>query len=81
MSIVTRKLIAKELFVNRWLIVSGTVAGVASVVIAATGKTGFNIGALTWITSIIAVSTPAASIARAPVRSVSAVWIAICSCG
>jgi len=55
MSTVTRKLIAKELFVNRWLIVSGTVAGVASVVIAATGKTGFNIGALTWITSIIAV--------------------------
>ena len=55
MSTVTRKLIAKELYVNRWFMVTGAVAGVASVVIASTGKTGFNIGALTWITSIIAV--------------------------
>ena len=35
MNIVTRKLIAKELYVNRWLIVGGALAGVASLLIAA----------------------------------------------
>ena len=54
MNIVTRKLIAKELYVNRWFIVGGSLSGVASVVIAALGKSGFNIGALTWLTTIIA---------------------------
>lgn len=55
MNTVARKLIAKELYVNRWFMVTGSVAGLVSVAIAATGKTGFNIGSLTWITSIIAV--------------------------
>jgi ABC-2 type transport system permease protein len=54
MNIVTRKLIAKELFVNRWFISIGTIAGVASVLICATSKLGFNIGSLTWITTIVA---------------------------
>ena len=54
MNIVTRKLIAKELYVNRWFIAGGALSGVISVLIAATGKMGFNVGALTWLTTIIA---------------------------
>ena len=54
MSIVTRKLIAKELYVNRWFVIGGALSGVASALIATLGKTGFNVGALTWLTSIIA---------------------------
>jgi ABC-2 type transport system permease protein len=55
MNIVTRKLIAKELYVNRWFIVIGAAAGVASTLVATLGRTGFNIGGLTWLTTIIAV--------------------------
>jgi ABC-2 type transport system permease protein len=54
MNVVTRKLIAKELYVNRWFIVGGSLSGIASTLIAATGKTGFNVGSLTWLTTIIA---------------------------
>jgi hypothetical protein len=54
MSIVTRKLIAKELYVNRWFIAGGAASGVISVLLATLGKTGFNIGALAWLTTIIA---------------------------
>jgi ABC-type transport system involved in multi-copper enzyme maturation permease subunit len=54
MSVVTRKLITKELYVNRWFIFGGALSGVISVLIAATGKMGFNVGALTWLTTIIA---------------------------
>lgn len=54
MSTVTRKLIAKELYVNRWLLAIASLAGVASIGIATTGKVGFNVGALTWITTIVA---------------------------
>jgi ABC-2 type transport system permease protein len=54
-SIVTRQLIAKELYINRWFVAAGMVAAVASVLMALTGKTGFNIGALAWLTTIIAV--------------------------
>jgi ABC-type Na+ efflux pump permease subunit len=54
MNVVTRKLITKELHVNRWFIVGGALSGIASVLIAATGKTGFNVGALTWLTTVIA---------------------------
>lgn len=55
MSIVTRKLIAKELYVNRWFIAGATLAGIVSVLIAGSGtKAGFNVGALTWITTVIA---------------------------
>jgi ABC-2 type transport system permease protein len=55
MSTVTRKLVAKELYVNRWFIVIGSLAGVVSVLVAATSKLGFSIGSLTWITTIVAV--------------------------
>ena len=54
MNVVMRKLIAKELYVNRWFIVAGSLSAIASVLIALTGKTGFNIGALAWLTTIIA---------------------------
>jgi len=54
MNIVTRRLIAKELYVNRWLVIIGSIAGVASALIATLGQTGFNVGGLTWLTTIIA---------------------------
>jgi ABC-type transport system involved in multi-copper enzyme maturation permease subunit len=55
MSIVTRKLIAKEFYVNRWFIFGATLSGVVSVLIAGSGtKAAFNVGALTWITTVIA---------------------------
>jgi ABC-2 type transport system permease protein len=54
MNVVSRKLIAKDLYVNRWFIVGGASAAVFSAVIAAFGKTGFSIGSLSWITTIIA---------------------------
>jgi ABC-type transport system involved in multi-copper enzyme maturation permease subunit len=54
MNIVTRKLIAKELYVNRWFIAGGAAAGVISILVAATGQMGFKVGALTWLTTIIA---------------------------
>jgi ABC-2 type transport system permease protein len=54
MSLVTRKLIVKELFVNRWFIGSSAAAGVLAVCITPFGETAFNVGALTWLTTIIA---------------------------
>jgi ABC-type transport system involved in multi-copper enzyme maturation permease subunit len=54
MSIVTRKLIAKELYVNRWFIGGAAVAAVLSVIACAFGQTAFNIGALSWLTTVIA---------------------------
>jgi len=54
MNIITRKLIVKELYVNRWMVAGGALSGVASILIATLGKTGFNVGALTWLTTIIA---------------------------
>jgi ABC-2 type transport system permease protein len=54
MNIVTRRLIAKELYVNRWLVAGGSTSGAISILIASFGKGGFNIGTLTWLTTIIA---------------------------
>jgi ABC-type transport system involved in multi-copper enzyme maturation permease subunit len=54
MSIVTRKLVAKELHVNRWFLVGASLAAVLSASAATFGKTAFNIGALAWITTVIA---------------------------
>lgn len=54
MSIVTRKLIAKELYVNRWFIGGGSLAAVLSIAIAGFGEGAFNVGALTWLTTVIA---------------------------
>jgi ABC-2 type transport system permease protein len=54
MKSVTALLIRKELYVNRWLVLGATVAGVLTVGIASFGKTAFNVGALGWLTAIIA---------------------------
>jgi ABC-2 type transport system permease protein len=54
MSLVVRKLVAKELYVNRWFIVGGVFSGIVSVLIATLGRAGFNVGALMWMTTIIA---------------------------
>jgi ABC-2 type transport system permease protein len=55
MNIVVRKLIAKELYVNRWFILGTALSGVFSALLAGSGsKAAFNIGMLTWITTIIA---------------------------
>ena len=54
MNMLTRKLIAKEFYLNRLLIVGATVAGLAGLLIAAEGETRFNIGMLIWLTTIVA---------------------------
>lgn len=54
MNMLTRKLIAKEFYLHRWLIVGSTVAGLAGLAIAVEGQMRFNIGMLIWLTSIIA---------------------------
>ena len=54
MSIVTRKLVMKELHVNRWMIVSASAGAALSAAIAPLSKTAFNVGALTWLTVVIA---------------------------
>ena len=55
MSTVVRRLVIKELYLNRWLIAAGVVAGLASALIASSGRLGFNVGALTWLTTVVAV--------------------------
>ncbi|HEX6636945.1 MAG TPA: ABC-2 transporter permease [Steroidobacteraceae bacterium] len=54
MNIVTRKLIAKELYLHRWFILATAVAVVASAVAATFGRTAFNVAAITWLTTVIA---------------------------
>jgi len=54
MNILARKLIAKEFYLQRWLIIGSTVAGLAGLLIAAEGAIRFNIGMLTWLTTIVA---------------------------
>jgi ABC-2 type transport system permease protein len=54
MNMLARKLIAKDFYLNRWLIVATTVAGLVSLLIAAEGKVRFNIGMLSWLTTIVA---------------------------
>jgi len=55
MNIATRKLLAKELYVNRGFVVMGAAAGIISTLIATLGQTGLNIGSLMWLTTIIAI--------------------------
>jgi ABC-2 type transport system permease protein len=54
MSALTIQLIVKELYLNRWLMIGSVIGGVLSVYLASTSKTGFNIGALAWLTIIVA---------------------------
>ena len=68
MNMLTRKLIAKEFYLNRWLIVGATGAGLAGLVIAAEGKMRFNIGMLIWLTTIIAFGVTLAMLSIASER-------------
>ncbi|WP_457350956.1 hypothetical protein [Roseateles sp. P5_D6] len=54
MKLLTRKLVAKELYVYRWLLVGATAAGFAGLLTAASGEVGFNVGFIVWLTAIIA---------------------------
>jgi ABC-2 type transport system permease protein len=54
MSVVTRKLVAKELHVHRWFMAGAAIPAALSAAICAFGDAAFNIGALTWMTTIIA---------------------------
>ncbi len=54
MSPVVHKLIGKELYVHRWLLIGASVSVVVSASIASWSAMAFNIGALTWITTVIA---------------------------
>ena len=54
MNALTRRLIAKDFYLQRWLIVIAIVGGLASLAIAAEGAMRFNIGMLGWITTMIA---------------------------
>jgi len=54
MNTLARKLIAKDFYLNRWLIIGSTVAGLVSLLIAAEGKVRFNIGMLSWLTTLVA---------------------------
>jgi ABC-2 type transport system permease protein len=54
MNMLARKLIAKEFYLNRWLIAGSTLAGLAGLLLAAGGEMRFNIGMITWLTTIVA---------------------------
>lgn len=54
MSTLARKLIAKEFYMHRWMLIGSTVAGIAGLLIAAEGTVRFNIGMLTWLTTLVA---------------------------
>jgi len=53
MNMLARKLIAKDFYLHRWLIIGSTVAGLVGLLIAAEGKMRFNIGMLIWLTTIV----------------------------
>jgi hypothetical protein len=54
MNALTRRLISKDIYLQRGLIGVSIVAGLVSLVIAAEGQMRFNIGSLGWLTSVIA---------------------------
>ncbi len=54
MSVLTRKLIAKELHVNRHFIAGAAIASTVSAAISPLSKMAFNIGMLAWLTTVIA---------------------------
>ena len=54
MNIVIRRLVAKELYLNRWMMAGTAVATVLAAIACLFGRMAFNIGALAWMTAIIA---------------------------
>jgi len=53
MNALTRRLIAKDFYLQRWLVFIAIAGGLISLVIAAEGQMRFNIGVLGWITTMI----------------------------
>lgn len=55
MNALTRKLVAREFYMHRWMIVSSIVAGLGGLAVVPTGGAmAFNIGFLLWLTTIVA---------------------------
>ncbi|HBK46757.1 MAG TPA: hypothetical protein DDZ67_10065 [Xanthomonadaceae bacterium] len=54
MSIVVRKLVLKELYLNRWTMASAAAGAALAAFVCAFGRTAFNVGALAWMTALIA---------------------------
>ena len=78
MTTLTRKLIAKELYLYRWLLVGVVVAGFIGLLVAPTSEAGFNIGFLLWMTAIIALLLwePVIPGVSTPLLGTVALWIA-----
>jgi len=68
MNMLTRKLIAKDFYLNRWLITGSTAAGLAGLAVAAEGEMRFNIGMIIWLTTIVAFGVVLATFAIANER-------------
>ncbi len=56
MNAITRQLVAKELYLHRWMLAAGAAAGLAGLPVAASSELGFNIGFLVWLTAAIALA-------------------------
>jgi len=54
MNPVTRTLIAKELYLHRWTMLGMAVAAALAAGLCAFGRLAFNVGAIAWITAVIA---------------------------
>ena len=54
MNAVARKLVLKELYVHRWMMATASAAVAGSALLCAFGKAAFNVGALAWMTTLIA---------------------------
>ena len=48
------RLIAKDFHLNRWFMAGVVVSGLVSLLIASTGRVGFNIGSVSFITTLVA---------------------------
>jgi ABC-2 type transport system permease protein len=53
-STVVAKLVAKDLYMNRWLLGIALIGGVLSLVASGTSRTGFNVGSIFYLTTVIA---------------------------
>jgi uncharacterized membrane protein YidH (DUF202 family) len=68
MNTLARKLIAKDFYLYRWLIVGSTVAGLVGLRSPPKARSRFNIGMLIWLTTIVAFGVVLAMLAIANER-------------
>jgi ABC-2 type transport system permease protein len=54
MSPLMRRLVMKELYLGRWVIGSGLVGGLVSLCVMPFGMMAFNVGALCWLSTVVA---------------------------